>query len=91
METGACLYGEKKLKVTVSGLPANCRSDVTFDNFKPGAVYSGKLLQKSVSGGVILVPTDFTIKEFDMPVDHHGDPIDPEEDSRTAASPLVLP
>ena len=72
--------GEKKLKVTVSGLPANCRSNVTFDNFQPGAVYSGKLLQKSVSGGVILVPTDFTIKEFDMPVDHHGEPIDPEED-----------
>lgn len=62
--------GEKKLKVTVSGLPAECRKYVTFENFKPGAVYGGKLLQKNVPGGVILVPTEFTIKDFPVAEPH---------------------
>lgn len=55
--------GQTQLKVTVSGLPSACRSQVTFDNFIPGATYSGKLLQRSVIGGVILEETTFTIKE----------------------------
>ncbi len=70
--------GETKLKVTVSGLPSVSRQYVTFDNFVPGAVYGGKLVQRSVVGGVILVPTEFTIKELPGTYDHHGDPVDPE-------------
>ena len=59
-----------RLKVTVSGLPLDAREGITFDNFKPGAEYSGKLLKKNVEGGVILVPATFKIKEFDIPEDH---------------------
>ena len=43
-------------------MPAQLHKLVTFDNFKPGAVYSGKLLPKIVTGGVVLAPTTFKIQ-----------------------------
>ncbi|MBO7308555.1 MAG: hypothetical protein J6V38_02870 [Kiritimatiellae bacterium] len=51
-----------KLKVTCAGMPAQLHKLVTFDNFKPGAVYGGKLLPKIVTGGVVLAPTTFKIQ-----------------------------
>lgn len=56
--------GEKDgiLQVTCAGLPATCHDQVTFDNFKTGTVYTGKLLQKQVVGGVILTETSFLLK-----------------------------
>ena len=51
-----------KLKVTCAGMPAKLHKLVTFDNFKPGAVYGGKLLPKNVPGGVVLVSTTFKIQ-----------------------------
>ena len=68
--------GQPQIKVTASGLPASCRSQVTFDNFMPGAVYRGKLVQKSVTGGVILTETTFMIKPFETDEDL---PLEPKE------------
>lgn len=50
------------LKVTCAGLPADCHSQVTFDNFQAGASYFGKLTPKHVKGGTVLIPSEFTIK-----------------------------
>jgi hypothetical protein len=53
-----------QLKVTVAGLPDRCHDQVTFDNFRPGTVYHDKLLPKRVPGGVVLLQTDYRIKEL---------------------------
>lgn len=53
---------EYELKVTVAGMPKSCHEQVTFNNFKIGATYRGKLQPKIVKGGVILKDVDFTIK-----------------------------
>ena len=50
------------MKITVAGMPATCHTYVTFDNFKIGAKYAGKLTHKTVAGGVVLQDIDFTIK-----------------------------
>ena len=53
--------GFYKLKITVAGMPSGCYPEVTFNNFKIGAKYSGKKQPKIVEGGVILRDIDFTI------------------------------
>lgn len=52
-----------KLNITVAGLPEQCYPQVNFDNFFPGASYSGKLKPTHVQGGVILTETPFKIKD----------------------------
>lgn len=54
---------EFKLKITVSGMPEDCHSSVTFDNFKLGANYKGKRKPLRVPGGVVLDDIDFTINK----------------------------
>lgn len=51
------------LEVHVAGMPSRCHSQVTFENFVPGAIYHGKLYQTRVDGGIVLVEGDFQIKE----------------------------
>ena len=53
-----------ELKVTVAGMPASCHEQVTFENFKIGASYTGKLLPKRVKGGVVLKEDKFTILDI---------------------------
>ena len=48
--------------VHCAGMPKQCHQYVTFDNFKIGASYKGKLRPKHVPGGIVLVDQDFTIK-----------------------------
>ena len=43
-------------------MPKALHKLVTFDNFKTGAVYGGKLLPKIVPGGVVLTDTTFKIQ-----------------------------
>lgn len=50
-------------KITVAGMPEGCYKKVTFDNFKIGASYPGKLAHRTVNGGVVLEEIDFTIKQ----------------------------
>lgn len=54
-------YGDR-IEVHVAGMPSRCHSQVTFDNFELGATYQGKLYQKRVEGGIVLVEDAFTIK-----------------------------
>lgn len=49
-------------KVTCAGMPDNVKETVTYDNFKPGAVFDGKLMPKRYPGGIILEKRTFTIK-----------------------------
>lgn len=51
-----------KLKITCAGLPENCYSQVTFENFNQDLCVKGKLSYKYVKGGVKLVETTFKIK-----------------------------
>lgn len=55
-------HGFYKTKITVAGMPKSCYDQVTFNNFKIGATYTGKLQPKNVTGGVVLHSVDFTIK-----------------------------
>lgn len=52
-----------EINITCAGLPQRCYDQVTWDNFKEGLKVDGKLSFKHVQGGVILVETEFTIKE----------------------------
>ena len=56
---------EKKyeIKITCAGLPQKCYDQVTWENFKEGLKVDGKLAFHHVKGGVILVDTEFTIKD----------------------------
>ncbi len=54
--------GLQKL-VKCAGLTDLGKLEATMENFKVGAVYGGKLRPKAVKGGVILVETNYTIKE----------------------------
>lgn len=45
------------------GCPYVIRKTMDFDNFKFGMTFKGKLIPKNVKGGVVLVETEFTIKE----------------------------
>ena len=49
------------LNVKAAGLPDKCKSQVTWENFHPNAVYGGKLLPRHVRGGIVLEETNFTI------------------------------
>ena len=49
--------------IHVAGMPDSCHEYVTFDNFKVGSSYPGKLKRKTVKGGVLLVEGEHTIKE----------------------------
>ena len=51
-----------KTKVTCAGMPDNVKEQVTYDNFCPGATFSGKLMPRRYPGGIILEDTTFTIK-----------------------------
>lgn len=50
-----------QLQVTCAGLPSCCHAQVTWDNFKLGAEYQGKLQQKKVIGGIVLKETTFKL------------------------------
>ena len=52
-----------ELKITCAGMPKSCYPFVSWENFHPGAEYSGKLGVKHTQGGIVLVDTPFTIKK----------------------------
>lgn len=54
---------DEKMQITCAGMPKQCYQYVDWENFKTGFTCGGKLTFKHVKGGVILVETDFTIKE----------------------------
>ena len=61
------IYNEKEKcyinSVKCAGLPYDVRENISYDDFKFGAVFKGKLQQKAVIGGKVLEETTFEIKE----------------------------
>lgn len=52
--------------VTCAGMPKSCYDYVTWENFHEGLqITDGRLQQKKVKGGIILVDRDFSIKSID--------------------------
>lgn len=54
---------EGKVEITCAGMPKECYSYVEWNKFKEGFSCGGKLRFSHVKGGVLLVPTEFTIKK----------------------------
>ena len=52
----------ENMVVHVAGMPPNVHSQVDFDNFELGAIYNGKLYQKRVDGGIVLVAGDMQLR-----------------------------
>lgn len=50
-----------KLKVTCAGMPDNVKEKVTYENFKRGTTFEGKLKPVIYENGVVLEDTTFTI------------------------------
>lgn len=48
--------------VTCAGMPDNVKKKVNYHNFHDGATFDGKLMPRRYRGGVVLVPSTFTIK-----------------------------
>lgn len=55
-------YIDGKMEITCAGMPTRCYNNVTWDNFKIGECFAGKLQQTHVKGGIVLKETEFTIK-----------------------------
>ena len=47
--------------VTCAGMPDNVKANVTYDNFKSGTSFDGKLMPRRFPGGIVLMETTFTI------------------------------
>lgn len=54
---------DDEVKITCAGMPKECYKYVEWEKFKQGFTCGGKLTFKHVKGGVMLVETDFTIKQ----------------------------
>lgn len=48
--------------VTCAGMPDNVKELVTYENFHQGSTFDGKLMPRRFKGGIVLIPTTFTIK-----------------------------
>ena len=51
-----------KTKVTCAGMPDNVKEKVTYENFRSGSTFDGKLMPRRYPGGIVLEETTFTIK-----------------------------
>lgn len=51
-----------KINITCAGMPNRCYANVTWENFKAGSSFEGKLQFTHVQGGIVLKDIDFTIK-----------------------------
>ena len=58
-----CYEENGKLVVKCGGMPANVKKQVTWENFKEGAEFDGKLMPRMVPGGKVLKPCTYVIKK----------------------------
>lgn len=56
-------YDKSLLNITCAGMPQQCYQFVTWENFREGATFGGKLQPKHVKGGIVLKEIDFTIQK----------------------------
>ena len=54
--------GNTYYEVHIAGLPRGIAETLTISDFKKDAKFGGKLLQKVVPGGIVLVSTEFQLK-----------------------------
>jgi hypothetical protein len=52
-----------ELEIKCAGMPDNVKENVTYDNFKIGGEFFGKLSPKHFDGGIILIPSPFKIRK----------------------------
>lgn len=52
-----------QIKAHCSGMNKTCYSNIEWQKFKTGYTIQGNLKKKRVQGGIILVESDFTIKD----------------------------
>lgn len=57
------LKEKNKIKAHCSGMNKTCYSQIEWEKFKNGYTIKGNLKKKRVQGGIILVESDFTIKD----------------------------
>ena len=55
-------YENGDVEIKCAGASPEVKKGMTFENFKVGGVYTGKLVPRQVVGGCILVKSTFTIK-----------------------------
>lgn len=58
-----CKYGPEEVVTKGAGMTDTVKPFVTWENFKAGTTYQGKLTKRNVFGGTILENTTFTIDE----------------------------
>lgn len=51
-----------KWKITCAGMPEECYDKVTFENFRQGSIFEGKLISKRIDGGTTLEDGAFKIR-----------------------------
>lgn len=56
-----------ELETHIAGLPREAASQVTFEDYKTGRVFGGKLSPKRVKGGIILEDVGFTLVKVEEP------------------------
>lgn len=54
--------GDGNYNIKCAGMPEKIKQNVTWENFKSGGKFSGKLQATQVKGGIALIERDFTIK-----------------------------
>lgn len=50
------------LEIKCAGMPVEVKQNVAWDDFVPGATFTGKLMHRHVKGGILLDTTEFTIR-----------------------------
>lgn len=60
-------HEDGKLETHIAGLPVEAAKQVTFDHYKTGHVFGGKLSPKRVPGGIVLEDVGFTLVKVAEP------------------------
>ena len=61
------IHGDEQnniIEIKCAGMPVEVKEKVTWDEFRIGAEFNGKMTKKMVKGGCLLVPTTYKIKEY---------------------------
>ena len=61
------IHGDEQnniIEIKCAGMPVEVKEKVTWDQFRIGAEFNGKMTKKMVKGGCLLVPTTYKIKEY---------------------------
>lgn len=56
------IYGNTIQEVKCGGMPQNIKDTITWEDFKEGTEFNGKLMPKIIEGGTVLIPTTYKMK-----------------------------